>query len=119
MFQALFATSETIRRYIEDRIGGIATSGLVPAILNTPQEMRIGNRQGVSVWLYRVIRDPERLNDPPEQLSWNQVRPAPLPLRLHYLITPITDSASPSLGSPTDEQMLLGRVLQIFHSHPV
>jgi len=119
MFQALFATSETIRRYIEDRIGGIATSGLVPAILNTPQEMRIGNRQGVSVWLYRVIRDPDRLNDPPEQLSWNQVRPAPLPLRLHYLITPITDSAAPSLGSPTDEQMLLGRVLQIFHSHPV
>jgi len=119
MYQALFATSETIRRYIENRIGGIATSGVMPVVLNTPQEIRSSNRQGVSVWLYRVMRDPERLNDPPERLGWNQVRTPPLPLRLHYLITPITDNANPPLGSPSDEQLLLGRVLQMFHSHPV
>jgi len=119
MFQALFATSETIRRFIEDRIGGVATSGVVPVVLNTPQEVRSSNSSGVSIWLYRIIRDPDRLNDPPERLAWNQVRPGPLPLRLHYLITPVTDNASPALGSPADEQLLLGRVLQLFHSHPV
>jgi Pvc16 N-terminal domain len=119
MYQALFSTSETIRRYIEDRIGGIATSGVMPVLLNTPQEIRASNREGVSVWLYRVVRDPERLNDPPERLGWAQVRTPPLPLRLHYLITPVTDNANPPLGSPIDEQMLLGRILQMFHSHPV
>jgi len=119
MYQALFATSETVRRYIENRIVGVATSGVVPVVLNTPEEIRANNSSGVSVWLYRIIRDPDRLNDPPERLAWNQVRPAPLPLRLHYLITPVTDNASPALGSPADEQLLLGRILQMFHSHPV
>jgi hypothetical protein len=119
MYQALFATSETIRRYIEDRIGGIAASGVVPVVLNTPEEVRNNNTTAVSVWLYRIIRDADRLNDPPERLAWNQVKPAPLPLRLHYLVTPVTDNSNPTLGSPSDEQLLLGRVLQIFHSHSI
>jgi hypothetical protein len=100
MFQALFGTSETIRRYIEDRIGGIASSGVVPVVLNTPEEVRSSNSSGVSVWLYRITRDPDRLNDPPERLAWNQIKPAPLPLRLHYLITPVTDNATPALAAP-------------------
>ena len=119
MFQALFATSETIRRYIEDRVGGIAATGPMPVVLNTPEEIRSSDSAGISVWLYRVIRDPDRLNDPPVRLDFDQILPAPLPLRLHYLITPVSDNANPALGSPADEQLLLGRVLQIFHSHPV
>jgi len=119
MYQALFATSETIRRYLEDRIVGIAIAGFMPVVLNTPEEIRSTNSQGISVWLYRIVRDADRLNDPPERLAWNQVKPPPLPLRLHYLITPVTDNANPALGSPSDEQLLLGRVLQIFHSHPI
>jgi hypothetical protein len=119
MYQALFSTSETIRRFIEDRITGVASAGVLHASLNTPAEMRSNNTEGVSVWLYRIIRDPERLNDPPEQVGWNQIRIPPLPLRLHYLITPITGSQASPLGNPIDEQMLLGRVLQLFHSYSV
>jgi hypothetical protein len=72
--------------------------------------------EGLSVWLYRVIRDDQRLNDPPTRIGPSQTRPAPLPLRLHYLMTPVTDPVS---GNPLTEQLILGRVLQAFHSHSV
>ena len=82
---------------------------------HTPQEMIEKNVQGVSVWLYRVVRDPERLNDPSERVAWDQLKPPPLPVRLHYLITPITDDQLNV--SPYTEQKILGKVLQTFHSH--
>src|SRR5574341_483971 len=106
MYQALFATSETIRKYITDHIAALATGFQV--YLNTPQEIRVSKGQGISVWLYRVVRDAERLNDPPERLGWSQLRTPPLPLKLHYLITPVTGTELSPLGSPQDEQRLLG-----------
>ena len=74
--------------------------------------------EGLSVWLYRVARDEERLNAPPERVSYNQVRRAPLPVRLHYLLTPITASADLQ-GGPETEQVVLGKVLQALNDHPV
>jgi len=86
--------------------------------LNTPQEMtQPPAQQGVSVWLYRVIRDEQRLNAPPERLGPNQLRYPPLPLCLHYLVTPVIDSNGNGAG-PEVEQTVLGKVLQIFHDHP-
>src|SRR5262245_38271291 len=90
MYQALFATSQTIIKFIDDGIIPIKTSQVFSASLNTPAEMRSNGIEGVSVWLYRVVRDPERLNDPLQRVGFNQFKPPPLPLRLHYLITPIT-----------------------------
>jgi hypothetical protein len=72
--------------------------------------------QGLSVWLYRVIRDEQRLNDPPVRISPTQLRPVPLPLRLHYLVTPVTGQTT---NDPGTEQLILGKVLQAFYSHPV
>jgi hypothetical protein len=37
-------------------------------------------------------------------------------VRLHYLITPITDKKQGA--SPDTEQVILGKVLQAMHSHP-
>jgi hypothetical protein len=86
--------------------------------LNTPQEMTQNTpQQGVSVWLYRVIRDEQRLNAPPERLGPNQLRYPPLPLCLHYLVTPVIDRNGNRAG-PEVEQTVLGKVLQIFHDHP-
>jgi hypothetical protein len=73
-------------------------------------------QQGLSVWLYRLVRDESRLNDPPRVRPLPngsiEIIPPPLPLRLHYLITPVTDA------SPDTEQRILGRVLQLLHSMP-
>ncbi len=63
---------------------------------------------------YRVKRDDLRLNDPPRRTSATTVAHRPLPVRLHYLVTPITTRAN--LGDPDTEQYLLGKVLQSFHS---
>jgi hypothetical protein len=123
MYTALNATSKTLAKYLEGRLQADAnlktffSGGNLVVSLNTPQEMKDKNTEGVSVWLYRVKRDSERLNDPPERVSWNQLRPPPLPLCLHYLITPITEKKQGA--GPETEQLILGKVLQAFHSHPV
>jgi hypothetical protein len=125
MYTSLVATSETLRQLIEDSMaadigpGGLANffaqaSRVVS--LATPEEMA-GRQQGLSLWLYRVVRDEHRLNDPPvlrpRPTGRVDLVPPPLPLRLHYLVTPLTRN------SPDTEQRILGRVLQLVHSRPI
>lgn len=122
MYTALRATSQTLSRYLEARfqadavLASFFNGGGMVVSLNTPQEMTDKPAEGLSVWLYRVVRDDQRLNDPPERLNPNQTRPTPLPVRLHYLLTPVTNK---KLGDPETEQLIMGKVLQTFHSHPV
>jgi hypothetical protein len=126
---ALRATSLTVQAFLQ--AGVVADPSLGPFFdpalggtmrvsLNTPQEMATDGVEGVSVWLYRVERDDQRLNAPPARVSPNQLAPTPLPLRLHYLVTPViaVDPAFPQT-SPTREQELLGKVLQLCYEHPI
>ena len=126
MYTSLASTSETLRQFLQDGLvsdvspSGLASffsGGTMAVSLRTPQEMVRAPQQGLSVWLYRVVRDEARLNDPPQvrPLPGGRVEiiPAPLPLRLHYLITPLTDD------NPDTEQRILGRVLQLLHSTPI
>src|SRR5687767_13727606 len=126
MYTALRATSLTIVEYLRQRFAADATLGpLFDAIvggtmvisLKSPQEMVQNNAKGVSVWLYHVMRDEERLNSPPERIAPDQIRPTPLPVRLHYLVTPITNQNA--AGSPETEQVFLGKVLQALYDHPL
>lgn len=86
--------------------------------LNTPQEMTESNIEGLSVWLYAVVRDKELLNNPPQRISQNEVRSNPLPLRLHYMMTPIIEGNG-NISGPETEQAVLGKVLQSFNDHPI
>jgi Pvc16 N-terminal domain len=88
--------------------------------LNTPAEMAVANVQGISLWLYRVIRDDQRLNAPPTREARDRLRPTPLPLRLFYLVAPVVtiDNANPAV-SPELEQALLGKVMQLFYERPI
>jgi hypothetical protein len=121
MFAALRATSQTLANFIELRLktdtllGTPFSQGMVVS-LSTPQEMTEQPAEGLSIWLYRVVRDDQRLNDPIERLSPSQLHPPPLPVRLHYLITPVTRG---NVGNPETAHLILGKVLQILHSHPV
>lgn len=111
MYQALNATSETLKEYLEKWLDMGGNLGVFQVTFDTPHEMNERNQEGVSLWLYRVIRDDQRLNDPPERLSSTEWQSPPLPLRLHYLVTPITKDTG-------TEQLILGKVLQAFHTHP-
>ena len=124
MYTALISTSETLREALRasfrDDVGpsglaGLFTGGVLDVSLATPREMHAVS-QGLSLWLYRVERDETRLNDPPVMrptaAGGMELVPPPLPVRLHYLMTPQVDNG------PDTEQRIMGRVLQLFHMHP-
>jgi hypothetical protein len=126
MYTALRAASVTMVEYLRQQFAADPTlgplfnpgvGGIMVVSLSSPQEMVGNDAEGVSVWLYRVVRDEERLNTPPERISPDQLRPTPLPLRLHYLVTGITNRQVQT--GPETEQVLLGKVLQAFYDHPV
>jgi hypothetical protein len=114
-YTALRAASRTLHALLkrditdsgEPEIGGIAVD------LRSPKELRAdGVQTAVSLWLYRVTRNADLLNAPPERLSPTEVRGPGLPLALHYLVTPIADD--------TDvEQVLLGRAMQVLQDHAI
>src|SRR4051794_8655223 len=101
MYTALRATTQTLAAFARGRLradpilGALfdpGAGGTMDVTLSSPQEMNELNAEGLSVWLYRVARDDERSNAPPMRVSPTLVRRPPLPLRLHYLITPVTAS---------------------------
>jgi hypothetical protein len=117
MYTALQATSCTLQKFLENAMTPVTGwGGSLIVSLQTPWELTDDTKEGLSVWLYRIERDSERLNAPPERISYNELRLQPLPLRLHYLMTPIVDHTLKS--SPETEQRILGRVLQVLHDHP-
>jgi hypothetical protein len=113
-FTALRAVSFTLRALLEEHITNSTEPQLsgVPIDLRSPKELRVAQVNGVSLWLYRVARDGDLLNRPATRPSPNQVGHTQLPVSLSYLVTPLAEE-------PADEQVLLGRVLQVFNDHAI
>jgi hypothetical protein len=88
--------------------------GTMVVTLNNPEELSETDKEGVSIWLYLVERDGETLNQPPRRIAADRMLRRPLPLRLHYLITPQVNHLLRDKGSEL-EQLILGKILQIFH----
>jgi hypothetical protein len=121
MITALRATSRTLADYLQAQFEAdpalrdfFAAPGTLRVHLNTPAE--IATRAGLCVWLYRVVRDESTLNRPPERVSATLTRRVPLPVRLHYLFTPMINADADDVHET--EQAILGKVLQCFHDHP-
>jgi len=84
----------------------------------TPHVMADTCEAGLSVWLYRIARDPELLNLPPRRTGDDSWQHRPLPLRLHYLMTPVVNNPETSSNDPCFEQFIIGKVLQTLHDNP-
>lgn len=65
----------------------------------------------LSVYLYRITEDPYMKNRGAVEGNGGKVRKPPMSLDLYYLITPL-------LKAPRDQQIVLGKVLQVFYDHP-
>src|SRR5689334_18454605 len=123
MYTAIVSTTRTLVAFLRQRLesdpdlSAFFSGGTLVVTMNNPEEMDDASLEGVSVWLYRVVRDEDRLNAPPERVGSTQRRQTPLPLRLHYLITPLVGAAVPD--SPELEQAILGKILQSLYDHPV
>jgi hypothetical protein len=122
LITSIRATSRTLADFMQaqfeqdpDLRSLFQAPGTMKVYLNSPAEMSAA-RAGLSVWLYRVVRDDVTLNRPPRRISPTQTRPAPLPLRLHYLIAPM--SGSTKVDAPETEQVILGKALQCLNDHP-
>jgi hypothetical protein len=126
MYTSLFSTSQALSSYLRQQLENLPTPGLGfggggsrVVSINSPHEMREDMKQeGLSVWLYRIDRDETRLNLPDERLSRTLLKRPPLPLRLHYLMTPVTFKGTGG-GAPDVEQKVMGRVLQALHTKPI
>jgi hypothetical protein len=122
MITALRATSQTLvsvlsaRLLAEPSLAALFGPGGATVSLATPDELVRRRAFGLSIWLYRVVRDEFGLNAQEERMSGDSFRRAPLPLRLHYLITPMLQAAAAQ--APESEQHILGAVLQAFHDKP-
>jgi hypothetical protein len=108
-FAVIEGASDTIRLLVTDHISQVATG--VNVSLKAPDELA-GATKAVSIWLYRVSRDADLVNRPPERLTDGEVERHPLPLDLHYMITPLA-------AQPTMAHDLLGRAMQTLNDHPV
>jgi hypothetical protein len=91
--------------------------GTLVITLNNPEEFEEQEQEGVSIWLYLVERDGETLNLPPRRVPPDRVLRRPLPLRLHYLVTPLVNYRTREHAAEL-EQLILGKILQVFHDNP-
>ena len=122
MVTSLRAASRTLADFLQRRFEAdpilstvFGPPGTMRVFLNAPPDMT-GARVGLSLWLYRVVRDDSTLNRPAQRITPELSRRVPLPLRLHFLLTPITNSnVDDALET---EQVILGKVLQCFHAQP-
>jgi hypothetical protein len=131
MKTAIRDATETLRRFIElslqddpdlspyfdpadpapDAIGTMIVT------LDTPQELEDHDSEGVSVWLYLLQREEFTLNRPPRRVARDRIERQPLPLRLHFMVTPIVSNTTRQ-NATSLEHLILGKVLQIFHDDP-
>ena len=80
--------------------------------LESPAEHQENNDQSLlSVYLYRITEDAFMKNRAPVEGTGGKLRKPPLALDLYYLITPL-------LKAPRDQQIVLGKVMQILYDRP-
>lgn len=80
--------------------------------LESPAEHHENNDTALlSIYLYRITEDPQRKNQFPVQGAGGKVRKPPMALDLNYLITPL-------LKDPRDQQIVLGKIIQVLYDRP-
>jgi hypothetical protein len=113
VLQRSFSADPTLAQMFDPSLGGTAIVSLA-----TPDGMEAAGETGLSMWLYRIVRDEQTLNRPPRRISALLTRRNALPVRAHYLMTPIV-TGSAKIPAPESEQLIIGRVLQAFHDEPL
>jgi hypothetical protein len=78
--------------------------------LDSPADMT--DQHKLSLFLFRIAENPFMRNQEIEQMNSAQLVSPACIVDLHYLITPRTKDK-------TKDHLLVGKILQIFHDHPV
>ncbi len=78
----------------------------------SPFDLRNDNNVRLSIYLYRIVENAFTKNSPPVRGLGGRQRKPPLTLDLFYLVTPL-------LGSPREQQIVLGKVMQVLYDRAV
>ena len=117
MSTAINAACETLVDFLENELRSeisFFNNGTMVVSLNNPQEMMVrDNQEGVSVWPYCILRDADRLNDPPIRLDINRQKKTPFPAVLKFLITAVGEDQPPET-----EHHIIGTIIRALHDHP-
>jgi hypothetical protein len=114
-FNAIWAVSKTLQNLLLKQMQTDPQfSKEIPVSLESPKAIRAAtstvSESSVSIWLYRVVRNEFLLNRQPPRPSADRVAHLGIPINLYYLITPMH-------ADPEMQQVILGKVLQVFHDH--
>jgi hypothetical protein len=80
--------------------------------LESPFDLRNNDAVRLSIYLYRVAEGASSRNQLPVQVDGVRLRKPPLALELFYLITPL-------VGSPREQQVVLGKVMQVLYDRAI
>jgi hypothetical protein len=80
--------------------------------LDSPFDLQDNDSVKLSIYLYRITENATTKNQIPVQGDGAQIRKAPLTLDLHYLVTPL-------VGTVTDQQIILGKVMQVLYDRAI
>ena len=80
--------------------------------LESPYDLRDNDAVRLSIYLYRIVEDANSKNQWPIQINGSRLLKAPLTLELLYLVTPL-------VGSTREQQILLGKVMQVLYDHAI
>jgi Pvc16 N-terminal domain len=80
--------------------------------LESPFDLRENDSVRLSLYLYRIVEDPHTKNRFPIEGNWIRRRKPHLTLDLNYLVTPL-------VGSPREQQIVLGKVMQVLYDRAI
>jgi Pvc16 N-terminal domain len=109
---AIAYLGDTLVKLLQDGLSGLVASTNI--FLSTPSEFKniAPTQPSVTIFLYNFGVNGEMRNPPRRTLASGATRPPPLPLELHFLITPWAQFTR-------DAYMITGVILALLHGNPV
>lgn len=112
-FTVIGDIGETLKKLLEDD----PWTGISPKpeiTLKSPKEIKDdgGSTNKVSIFLYQILENPYLKNEEPKRIDDTHFQSPPLSLDLIYLVTPYSEDK-------TQEKIILGKVMQIFHDNAI
>ncbi|HEY1758757.1 MAG TPA: DUF4255 domain-containing protein [Bryobacteraceae bacterium] len=80
--------------------------------LDSPADLENNSSVRLSMYLYRIVEDPYMKNRFPIEGTGGKQRKPPLTLDLYYLLTPL-------VGTPREQQIVLGKTMQILYDRTI
>lgn len=113
-FTVIGDIGETLKRLLDDPNLWIGITPVPEITFKSPKEINNdgGSTNKVSIFLYQILENYYLKNEDHYRISNTELKLPPLSLDLLYLVTPYSNDK-------TQEKIILGKVMQIFHDNAV